>query len=243
MKGLIPAAMSLALSFSLGAHAQEPSMATKAPAIHDVVNLVMQSCAAPAMIQTNRHPLRSEFLQSGVISLEDLDYRVNLLEIPDFREWIAAIRLHDDSRKVDDSYVLFTRTGLGPFEAAYVITRLPDDFPSEDEALMTVMQMQRSNATAGKASFIFAETPFGRGMEMIAGGRTGSMCFPTSAFQYADTPQAGSIGISRFVIKNRDLIEYAMVLPWPAGVPEAAAISEAQSRMDGFQRGLESVPR
>lgn len=221
--------------------ARKPAPAAEVPPIYNVVDLVEQACDGPAKIRWNVHPQRAQIQRSGLLPLGDLGYGVNFAKIADFRDWTAAIRLHDRSRQTDDSYVLFTKTGYGPFDAAYVITRLPQKIPNAQHALQVIMQMQQGNAGSGKASFIQAETPFGQGMEMIVGGRLGSTCFPTSRFQYADSPQASSIGISRFSVRGRDLIEYALVLPWPEGMSQTDAVRLAQSRMSVFQRGLEAV--
>lgn len=65
--------------------------------------------------------------------------------------------------------------------------------------------------------------------------------FSNFPFRYSESGQNGSIGISRFVIKDKHLIEYALVLPWPESVPQAQAIAQAraQARMDKLQLGLE----
>jgi hypothetical protein len=223
--------------------AKEAAPAADDAPIYDVRDLAMQLCDGPVATFLNVHPQREQVWRSGLLPLGDLGYRVDLKQISDFREWTVAVRLHDDSRQVDDSYVLFTRTGRTPFEAAYVITRLPESMVDEEHALQVVMQMQRKAAGGGKTSFIHTDTRFGRGLEMITGGRVGSDCFPTSPFRYAELGQAPSIGISRFVVRGRDLIEYAMVLPWPKGTPQAEVVERAQSRMSAFERGLEAVGR
>jgi hypothetical protein len=243
MKGFICIVASLVLPLTSPSWARESVPLAETVPIQNVVDLAMQKCAGPAAILWNVHQKRAEIQRSGLVPLGDLGYRVNLMRIPDFREWTAAIRLHDHSREVDDSYVLFTRTGYVPFDAAYVITRLPEDVPDAEHAFQIVMQLQRKNAGTGKTSFIHTETPFGQGLEMVVGGRVGSMCFPTSAFRYAESPQAASIGISRFVVRGRDLIEYALVLPWPAGMPQVDAIETAQARMSVFERGVEALDK
>lgn len=243
MKGFICIAVSLVLPLTSPSWARESVPLAETVPIQNVVDLAMQKCDGPAAILWNVHQQRAEIQRSGLILLGDLEYQVNLMRIPDFRAWTAAIRLHDRSRQVDDSYVLFTRTGRPPFEAGYVITRLPEDVADAEHALQIVMQMQRENAGTGKVSFIHTETPFGQGLEMVVGGRVGSICFPTSPFRYAKTPQTASIGISRFVVRGKDLIEYALVLPWPEGMPQADAIEMAQLRMRAFQRGLETMAK
>ena len=221
--------------------AKEPSPEGEAAPIYNVMDLTVQNCEGPTIVASNAHPQRASIERSGLLPLGDLGYQVNFRRIPDFREWTAAIRLHDRSRTVDDSYVLFTWTGNGPFDAAYVITRLPEGIPGAEHAFQIVMQMQRESAGTGKTSFVRADTPFGQGLEMVVGGRVGSMCFPTSHFQYAQSAQTASIGISRFVVRGRDLIEYALVLAWPEGMAQADAIEHAQARMNTFQHGLEAV--
>lgn len=221
----------------------EPAAADGSPAIHNVVTVTEQRCQAPMTLRWAVHPLRQQVQDSGVLELGDTGYQVDLSALAPFREWTLMERLHDTSRGVDDSYVLFSRTGFGPIEAAYVITRLPEDLRGNDLALRQAISIQQGNMGNGKASFIEADTPFGRGLEMVVGGRVGSGCFPTSRFIYA-TVEAPSIGISRFVVKGNDLVEYSLVMPWPDGVGQGEIIEQAQLRMDGFQRGLgETGPR
>jgi hypothetical protein len=236
----VVAMLSLTASLSW---AEETASTASDAVIYNVLDLAMQHCDGPTALLMNVHPQREQIQRSGLHTLGDIGYRVNFARIPDFRKWTAAVRLHDRSRQVDDSYVLFTRTGATPFEAAYVVTRLPDSIADGQHALQVVLQMQQGSAGGGKTSFIHADTPFGRGLEMIVGGRVGSGCFPTSHFRYAELGQAASIGISRFVVRGRDLIEYSMVLPWPEGMPQADVVKRAQSRMDAFVLGLEAVER
>lgn len=206
------------------------------------VNEAKLTCSSPTTVATVVHPQRAEIWRSGVLPLGELGYQVNFNKLPDFREWTAAISLHDSSRGVDDNYVLLSRSGRSPFNAAYVVTRLPGSM-SGDEAMGIVLQMQKRNAGVGKTSFVEADTGFGRGIEMVVGGRIGSACFPTSQFQYAPSAEEGSIGISRFVVRGGDLIEYALVLPWSAEEPQQQAVARAQVRMDAFQNGLELSAR
>ncbi|KAB8181818.1 hypothetical protein FKV24_011455 [Lysobacter maris] len=211
--------------------------ADETPAIHNVVTVTEQRCQGPAILQWAVHPRRRQAQESGSLALGDTGYRVDLSALAPFREWTLMERLHDGSRGVDDSYALFSRDGSGPIEAAYVITRLPEDLRDNELALRQVVAIQQGNTGDGKASFIEADTPFGRGLEMVVGGRVGSTCYPTARFLYA-TAEAPSIGISRFVVRNDDLIEYSLVMSWPDGVGQGAIIEQAQRRMDGFQRGL-----
>lgn len=178
-----------------------------------------------------------------MLPLDGLPYRVDFRRIPEFREWTVALNLHDLSRKVDDSYVLFSRLGYGSFDAAYVITRLPETMTDAATVLAAIQEMQKERAGGVRnPSFILAETPLGRGLEMIVGGRTGSTCFPTAAFQYATSAQESSIGISRFVVRDGHLIEYALALPWPQGESQEAAIKRAGATMERFMGGLETTP-
>lgn len=238
MKKHFLSAAVLLLHLASPAAAQE---AAPAPFIYNLVNLTSQQCEGGAAIQVDAHPKAAEVQSSGIFPLGDLPYQVNFKRIPDFREWTAAIRLHDQSRGVDDNYVLFTRSGLSPFDAAYVVTRLPDGF-SQEQAFQSVLAMQEKNAASGKASFIEADTPFGRGLEMVVGGRVGSTCFPTAQFQYAQDAQTRSIGISHFAVSGSDLIEYALVMPWPEGASQPEAIARAQASVKVFEQGLEATP-
>ena len=206
-----------------------------------VVVLDTQDCSGEGVAKIGfvRHPDEAGILESRRLELEEIGYRVLLGATPELRGHVAGLRLHDRSRSVDDNYVLFSRNGVAPFTAAYVITRMEAAIPDPGAMLRAVMQHQQVQAgEAGTPSFVAADTPFGPGLEMIVGGRTGSACFPTSRFAYAASAELGTIGISRFVVNGADLVEYALVLPWPAQMPQPEIIARAQTAMDAFQAGL-----
>lgn len=223
------------------AHAAQAAGTTDAP---NIVSLQAQQCEGPAMVRWVVHSRREEFQAQGWMPFGDTGYRIDFARLGRFREWTVAERLHDVSRKVDDSYALISPSGLGPYHAAFVVTRMPTGEEMSDEALMqTAISLQHSNAGDRAPSFIAAETPFGNGIEMVVGGRVGSFCFPTSPFAYASEPENASIGISRFVVHNGALVEYALVLRWPQGVSEGEMISKAQAEMDVLESALTVAPQ
>lgn len=230
------ACLLLACSAHAGGRAAE-----QAPGI---VSLRTQSCAGPAMVEWVVHPRRQEFQSQGWMPVGDTGYRIDFDRMGRFRQWTLAERLHDTSRKVDDSYVLLNAGGMGPYSAAFVVTRMPPGEQMSDEALLhNALRVQLLNAGDRAPSFIEVETPFGKGIEMVVGGRVGSYCFPTAPFFYASNPGEASIGISRFVARNGDLIEYALVLAWPEGVVEAEMIAKAQAELSILQAALTEMPR
>ncbi len=207
-----------------------------APAI---VTLQTQSCDGPVALGWNLHPREAEFRRSGAMPFGDTGYRIEFDRLGAFRRLTIAERLHDRSRGVDDSYALFSASGLSPYRAAYVVTRMLQGQEMQPEALLgAAVEAQRRNASGGRASFIEIETPFGKGLEMVVGGRVGSGCFPTSPFVYADDPAQSSIGISRFVVRGGDLVEYALVVPWPRDVPQATMIERAREALAPLEDAL-----
>ncbi len=207
-----------------------------------VVRLHTQVCDGGGLTQAGwtRHPSERDYQRLGSMPFGDTGYRIDFRQLGPFREWTILERLHDKSRGVDDSYALFSRSGLTPYRAAYVITRMPpsDEPISADKFLMMGLLAQKRNDKMGKASFIEIETPFGKGIEMIVGGRVGSTCFPTSAFHYAETPEESSFGISRFVVRGKDLIEYAMVLRWPEGLSHSQMIERGRTELKPLENAL-----
>lgn len=211
--------------------------------IHDVVTAGNTcSIAAGSAIAGTPYPGHDAVLKTGKLAIDGTDYLVDFNAIPDMRDYTVAVNLHATDRGVDDSYVLFTRDGLVPYTAAYLITKLPDDLKDEGNAMEATMALEEGNAGDHKPSFDSANTPLGAGMEMIADGRVGSACFPTSPFQFAQPAGPASVGISRFVVRNGTVIEYALVLPLPAGIEQDEGVARARAAMDAFQKGLVLKP-
>lgn len=213
------------------------------PGSPNVVALQTQNCEGPAMVGWVVHPRRAAFQAQGWMPFGDTGYRIDFHRLGRFREWTVAERLHDRSRGVDDSYALLSPSGTGPYRAAFVVTRMPPGREMGDDALLqSALRIQADNAGDTVPSFIAADTPLGRGVEMVVGGRVGSYCFPTSAFRYAQGPDEASIGISRFVVRRGDLIEYALVLPWPDGVSQAEMVARAQAELTALAGAFAPVP-
>ena len=211
--------------------------------IHDVVTAgTTCSVAAGSAIASTPYPGHDAVLKTGKLAIDGTDYLVDFNAVPDMREYTVAVNLHATDRGVDDSYVLFTRDGLVPYTAAYLITKLPDDLKDEGNAMEATMALQEDNAGDHKLSFGSTDTPLGPGMEMIADGRVGSPCFPTAPFQFTQPAEPASVGISRFVVRNGRVIEYALVLPLPAGIEQAEGVARARAAMDAFQKGLALQP-
>ncbi|MGY0505521.1 hypothetical protein [Luteimonas sp. e5] len=211
------------------------------PPIHNVAVINKQDCAGPApAVGWIVHPQREAIWSSGALQIGSTGYRIDFNAIPDYRAWTAMTRFDADDRGVSDNYVLLSRTGQAPFEAAYVVTHLPESLRGAgDGILLNVMEMQRSNAQGNKVSFIRTATPLGDGLEMITGGRVGSHCFPTSRFKYAESPEQAAVGISRFVVHGDYLIEYSLSVPVSADIAQPRMIELGQSAMDAFVKGLQ----
>lgn len=216
----------------------EPS----SPDVPSVLSLEHQACSGPVTLGSSRHPKESAYQQAMAMPFGDTGYRIDFRKLGSFARYTILERLHDKSRGVDDSYILFSKSGLSPYSAAYVVTRmLPGDEMSADGMLTTAIKAQRRNAGAGKVSLIEMETSLGLGVEMIVAGRVGSGCFPTSHFIYADSLDQASFGISRFVVRGKDLIEYSLVLKWPEGLNQSSMIELARKDLALLEAALMPV--
>lgn len=213
------------------------------PGTPNVVSLQTQNCEGPAMVGWVVHPRRAALQAQGWMPFGDTGYRIDFHRLGRFREWTVAERLHDRSRGVDDSYALLSSSGTGPCRAEFVVTRMPPGREMGDDALLqTALRIQADNAGDTVPSFIAADTPLGRGVEMVVSGRAGSYCFPTSAVRYAQGPDDASIGISRFAVRRGDPIGYALVLPWRGGVPQAQVVARAQAELTALAVAFSPVP-
>ncbi|WP_147455492.1 hypothetical protein [Solilutibacter pythonis] len=214
--------------------------------IYNAMEISMQSCSVDArsIFTMHAHPQREAIWSNGMLPVGETGYLVDFNTMADYRDWTAMTRLHSTDRGVDDSYVLLTRDGMPPFTAAYVVTRLPESMHGNPVAVLSaVIDMQKTNANGHAISFIRTSTPLGEGLEMITGGRLGSLCFPTSHFVYATTPGQAAVEISRFVVRDDDLIEYALSLPVTPETNQSDMIIPGQRAMDRFQQGLWIKPR
>lgn len=234
-----------ALACSGPIHARTPAKpdvdGSDTPAI---VVLHTQSCEGPATLGWDRHPREAEFRARGSMPFGDTGYRIDLTRLGPLRKQTLVERAHDLARGVDDSYALFSPSGLAPYRAAYVVTRMPKGHDMSPDAMMaTAIAFQRRNAGEGKISFVAVRTPLGEGVEMLAADRVGSACFPTAPFAYAQDAAASSLGISRFVVRGSDLVEYAAIVPWPDGVGQEEAIARAREALAPLEAALAPEPQ
>lgn len=213
-----------------------PQVKAETPLVYNVVELTEQRCDGPAMIHWVRHAERDAILAAGQWTIGDTGYRVALAPLSDFREWTMLTRLRDDARGVEDNYVLFSPTGAAPMEAAYVLTRLPAGMGDAD-GLAVAMQLHAKELAGRSPEWTRATTPLGEAIESIVDHRQGSACYPTGSVFVDDARQ--TIGISRWVARDGLLIEYALIVPWPAGADRAAAVAEARAALTRFQAGLQ----
>lgn len=223
------------------------AMAVTAPAfaadamhpIYSVVKASTLDCGhggGGAELQWVVTPARDVAWKTGLLAIADTGYEVDFRAIPAFKKWTAVTNFHAKDRGVDDSYVLFTKTGLAPFETAYVVTTLPESMRGDPKAMDAVLSMEAVHASGAKTIAVDVMTPFGPGKSVVAANRTGSSCFPTADYVIAAGP-AVTMGISDFVIRGNHLIEYSLVLPMPAGTGEEK-LSTLRRMMAEFQAGL-----
>jgi len=205
--------------------------------LHNVVELVWQDCGDGTALQWQAHPERAAILSSGRWTIGDTGYRVELDALDDFRAWTMLTRLRDDARGVEDTYVLFSQTGLAPMEAAFVLTRLPPGM-SDTAGIAAAAQMHTRELGTHEASWGRGRGRFGEVLESIVDNRTGSACYPTSQVFVSDEGPR-TLGISRWWAHAGLLVESALIVPWPEGADRDAAVAAARSAMARFQDALQ----
>ncbi len=220
--------------------AAEPA-APDAPPIRAVWNET-QSCHGPVIQNMTRSPDEATIRARGAVDLAALGVRYRMPYVPDVQSFALKVVPGDRSRGVVDHYVLMSDQDLAPPFGALVVTELPPDVSSGVAAFGDVDRLQHALAQSGRALLQrreFTDARLGPGVEYLAPNRVGTSCFPTSGFRYA-APESGlrTMGVSRFFVHGRQLVELSFIVRLPDAVPMSGEADFARAQMDRYAAGL-----
>lgn len=205
---------------------------------------VDQSCSGITMNALSRNKAESTIKTSKTIVLESLGLAFNVPQLPNVDETVIKLNLNDRSRGVIDHYILISDQDLEPPFAAIVITELPVNYRTRDQAFESVRSMQAKNASmaGGHAELYEVEGLNGSSLEMMFKNRVGSDCFPTSGFKVVPKElDIETIAISRFLFFDEKLVEYTMVVLLDDKLNERESILYARRIMDQFWTRLQKL--
>ena len=179
-----------------------------------------QISCTPVTVARTRHPDEASVIASGQLELPETPYTFHLPALHGYGDAVLTV-VKDQSRGVQDHYVLVAADELSPPYAAVVVTELPESLSSATTAavLDSVEQSQRHNARHVHAlmspSFRRTSDDTGESLHMFMVGRRGSHCFPTSPAQTIQLGEQATIGISRFIVDGPYLIELTLIVTPP----------------------------
>ncbi|MFW2439271.1 MAG: hypothetical protein ACN4GR_07855 [Arenicellales bacterium] len=230
MKNILFLLLSFSLSNSVSAELID------AKTIRSVWDIKSQSCNGIVANEMFRNESEERIKNSKVIFLKSLGYSFKIPQLPTAKETVIKFNLNDQSRGVVDNYILLSDQDLSAPFAAIVITTLPKNITTKKGAFATVSKLQiKQIRKAGLDSKInMIDGPHGVSLEMLIMNRTGSHCFPTSDFKFVAEDKKSTIGISRFSIFGRDLVEFTIIVPLKKGESEQESIQYARTMMDAF---------
>jgi len=188
-----------------------------------------------------RHPDEAAIKASGTITLTSLGFEFTVPQVPYIEKTYLKVFLGDQSRGVIDHYLLLSDQDLEPPYAAVVITELPAHLQSPDEAFRAVhiLEADLSTQAGVTATLEPIESPYGEALEMLVEDRIGTYCFPTSDFQLLPADAGVStMGISRFAMIDKRLVEFALIVIIPEQAAAAEARQIAREVMDSFWQSL-----
>ncbi len=142
------------------------------------------------------------------------------------------VHLNDLSRGVRDDYLVFG--GPEP-RAAVLVTTLAKRMRSSLEVHRAVLdQVEELGAAFPRGDLLVRDLdgPWGPVVEVLARNRAGGgLCFPTSVWVRAPD-DAPTMGVTRWIHREEVLIELALIVPLPKGLPPAQHAAHARARMD-----------
>ena len=244
MKNRIAAAIVLALIFGV-APPGEPTTpqgeVDPAENLGAVWNLTLQPCNGGGGNAMKRHPEETKIIESGEMSLDDLGLEFTVPQLFDVERTVLKLFLGDRTRGVVDNYILISDNDLEPPFAAIVVTELPEPMQNQAEAFkaVNILEGQLGTAAGIKPVLEKVSSLFGEALELIVKNRVGTHCFPTSNFQVVpDGSDPPTLGISRFVMIDKYLVEFSLIVVAPPGKSEAETMAFARQSMDGFLLSL-----
>lgn len=181
-------------------------------------------------------------MQTRLVALPEVNMNLAVPQLPGISETALRLVMNTTSRQVKEHYLLLSGHEWDTPAAVIVITELPSEIKTEAETFEVVEYLTKGSAKpAGVNPFFHKMTgPHGNAIEVIAPGRISSHCFPTSDWKLAEgSAKDSTFGISRFIVKDRHLIEYAMILKVgpQQSIEEQAAY--ARKIMDRFWLSLQ----
>jgi hypothetical protein len=215
-----------------------------AKTIRSVWNLFSQPCNGGGGNSMQRHPKEAKIQTSKILNLDSLGFKIVIPQLPNIKNTHIKLYLGDKSRGVIDNYFLISEDDLSVPIAAIVITELPKHLQTIDKALSVVKTLQSQQAF--KANIEINLQPiisqYGNGLELIVENRIGSHCFPTADFQLlSNKNKIQTIGISRFIMINKKLVEFALIVKIPKGISRENSIKMARKLMNRYWLCLKNI--
>lgn len=205
------------------------------------------SCGHFTSAAKTRHPDEAAIKASGRTALAGLDYVFSMPDLPEFAGASLILASHDRSRGGVDHYVLIAPDDTSPPVAAVVVTELPESLveTSPHDILTTIAGLQAGNAVSlpdMPVTFTRTTGASGPAIEMLVLERTGSHCYPTAHFTMNASAHERTLGISRFTVDGRYLLEYSLIHQWP-GTAGFDAVTSARATMRRFAESLSRPER
>lgn len=199
--------------------------------------LTAQPCNGDFGNAMERHPDEATIKASKTVTLEGLGFQFTVPQLPHFERTYLKLFLGDSSRGVIDHYLLLSQEDLDAALAAIVITELPEPMQNPEEAFKAVHILQRQLAASEgiTANLEPIDGPHGQALEMLVENRGSTFCFPTSDFALLpDDLDARTLGISRFTMIDKRLVEFSLIVLIPDDTTGAEARQIAREVMDSF---------
>ena len=229
---------SITLPFSVLAELED------AKVIRSVWDMKSQSCNSSLSNNMSRNKNEDKIRESKKIVLETLGYSFRVPQIPKVEETIIKLNINDRSRGVVDNYLLLSDQDLEPPFAAIVITELPPNMKSREDAFAAVKTLQGQLAKQSGFNVVLREIdgPHGNSLEMIAKNRVGSYCFPTSDFKFVPSGyDISTLGVSRFSLIEGRLVEFSIIVTLDQDIDDQKSLSYARKIMDEFWSRLKVI--
>jgi hypothetical protein len=233
--------VALACVFSLALTDAFDCLAAESPQPIHSVWTGAQSCRGNTAQRLDRSPDQDKIVASGTVELAAA-VRYRIPHVPKVDQFVLTLILNDRSRGVVDNYLLISDQDLKAPFGALVVTELPLANATQDAAFRSVDQLEHALARASEPLLQRREikdSQLGAGIEYLVPYRVGSMCFPTSTFQFV--PEAAGVrtmGASRFFLHQSKLIELSYVIELPAAVADADGPAYARAEMDRYTKEI-----
>ncbi|MFK8012640.1 MAG: hypothetical protein AB8B80_11400 [Marinicellaceae bacterium] len=212
--------------------------------IKAVWNLTSQSCNGIGGNAMNRHPDEKNIITSKSISIPNSGFKYKIPQLPDVKNTYLKLFLDDKSRGVTDHYFLISDQDLEPPFAAIVVTELPSNMQTREQAFKAVHTLQKNSASKSgiEIELKAIDSHYNGSLELIINNRVGSYCFPTSDYKFLPKGyNAKTIGISRFSFINKKLVEFALIINISKEMTDEEGIKYAQNLMNSFWTGIKPV--